>query len=73
MLGESRYKCSEFASTYDQAIAVTKQLTDSLGAATEKVSTTVQDGNFKEGIAIKLRPDYEGFYGKVKESVKVAQ
>ena len=63
----------EFAPTYDQAIAVTKRLTDSLGVATEKVTTTVQDGNFKEGIAIKLRPDYEGFYGKVKENVKVAQ
>ena len=63
----------EFAGTYDQAIAVTKRLTDSLGIAAEKISTSVQDGNFKEGIAIKLRPDYEGFYGKVKESVKVAQ
>ncbi|MEM9076027.1 MAG: hypothetical protein AAGC43_03265 [Bacteroidota bacterium] len=63
----------EFASTYDQAIAVTKRLTDSLGIATEKISTSVQDGNFKEGISIKLRPDYEGFYGKVKESVNVAQ
>ena len=63
----------EFGATYDQAIAVTKRLTDSLGVATEKLSTSVQDGNFKEGIAIKLRPDYEGFYGKVKENVKVAQ
>ncbi len=63
----------EFASTYDQAIAVTKRLTDSLGVATDRLSTLVQDGNFKEGISIKLRPDYEGFYGKVKGSVKVAQ
>ncbi|PRX54729.1 hypothetical protein [Flagellimonas meridianipacifica] len=63
----------EFATTYDQAIAVTKRLTDSLGVTTEKLSTLVKDGNFKEGIAIKLRPNYEDFYGKVKESVKVAQ
>ncbi len=63
----------EFGTTYDQALAVTKRLTDSLGVSTERLSTVVQDGNFKEGISIKLRPDYEGFYGKVKESIKVAQ
>nr|WP_297912908.1 hypothetical protein [uncultured Allomuricauda sp.] len=63
----------EFATTYNQANAVTKRLADSLGVAADKLTTSVKDGNFKEGIQIKLRPDYEGFYGKVKESVKVAQ
>ncbi|TAI48938.1 hypothetical protein [Flagellimonas allohymeniacidonis] len=63
----------EFGLTYDQANVVAKTLTDTHQVPAEKLSVSVQDGNFKEGISIKLRPDYEAFYGTVKESVKTSQ
>ncbi len=63
----------EFGITYDQASVVAKTLTDTHTIPAEKLSISVQDGNFKEGISIKLRPDYEAFYGTVKESVKTSQ
>lgn len=63
----------EFGITYDQANAMAKTLTGSEGISVEKLSVSVKDGNFKEGIRIKIKPDYEEFYRTVKENVKVAQ
>ncbi len=63
----------EFGPTYDQAAAVAKELVGVLEIPSERISIVAKDGNFKEGINIKLRPDYKGFYAKAKESAKAAQ
>ena len=63
----------EFGPTYDQAGAVAKELVETLGIQTTRIAITARDGNFKEGINIKLQPDYKGFYAKAKESAKASQ
>ncbi len=63
----------EFGPTYDQAAAVAKELVETLEIQTTRIAITAKDGNFKEGINIKLQPDYKGFYAKAKESAKASQ
>jgi hypothetical protein len=63
----------EFGPTYDQAAAVAKELVETLEVQTTRIAITARDGNFKEGINIKLQPDYKGFYAKAKESAKASQ
>ena len=63
----------EFGPTFDQAGAVAKELVGTLGISSDKISIAAKDGNFREGINIRLQPDYKGFYGKAKASVKVTQ
>ena len=63
----------EFGPTFDQAAAVAKELVGMLQVPADQVGVSVKDGNFKEGINIKLQPDYKGFYAKAKESAKAAQ
>lgn len=60
----------EFETTFDLATAIAKELAVALQIPVERLTVTVKDGNFKEGIRIKLQPDYEGFYTTVKEGVK---
>ncbi|WP_396589761.1 hypothetical protein [Allomuricauda sp. R78024] len=60
----------EFGVTFDQVNAISKELVDSFEVSTENIGISVKDGNFKEGIAIRLQPDYKGFYDKVKEDMK---
>lgn len=60
----------EFAVTYDQASAVAKELVGTLSVPLEKVDVAVKDGNFKEGVAVSLQPDYKAFYDKVKTDIK---
>jgi regulator of replication initiation timing len=63
----------EFGPTYDQAISVSKELVTVLGVPSSSIQVSAKDGNFKEGINIKLQPDYKGFYAKAKESAKATQ
>ncbi|WP_036385210.1 hypothetical protein [Muricauda sp. MAR_2010_75] len=60
----------EFGPTFDQVVAVSKELVGVLGVPSEKIAITAKDGNFKEGVNIKLQPDYKGFYAQAKQSVK---
>lgn len=63
----------EFGPTFDQASAVAKELVGTLEIPSTNIGISVRDGNFKEGINIKLQPDYKAFYAKAKESAKSAQ
>ncbi|MDC6364790.1 MULTISPECIES: hypothetical protein [Flavobacteriaceae] len=63
----------EFGPTYDQTTAIAKELVGTSAIPSDKISISAKDGNFKEGINIKLQPDYKGFYDKAKESVKATQ
>lgn len=60
----------EFGPTFDQATAIAKELAGALGVPLETLAVAVKDGNFREGIHIRLQPDYKGFYNTAKESVK---
>ncbi len=63
----------EFGLTYDQTTSVSKELVDVLEVPNEALNVSAKDGNFKEGIAIRLEPDYKGFYDKAKERMKSTQ
>lgn len=60
----------EFDVTLKQATAITTALLVTHGITPDKVNTTVRDGNFKEGIAIRLQPDYKQFYSTAKETMR---
>ncbi len=60
----------EFTITYSQATAVTQELVGTLAIPIEKIGISVKDGNFREGIALSLQPDYKGFYDKAKADLK---
>lgn len=60
----------EFEVTFNLATAIAKELAGALQIPVERLAVIVKDGNFREGIRIKLQPDYEGFYNTVKEGVK---
>ena len=59
----------EFGLTLQQVTAVASALIENHGIAPERIQIEVRDGNFKEGINIRLEPDHEDFYKKVKESL----
>jgi len=63
----------EFGPTFDQAAAVAKELVGILEIPANRIGISAKDGNFKEGINIKLQPDYKGFYATAKESAKASQ
>ncbi len=63
----------EFGPTYNQVAAIASELVTSLEVPAQNIGISAKDGNFKEGINIKLQPDYKGFYAKAKESAKAAQ
>lgn len=60
----------EFDTTLKQATSVTAALLTTHGIAPEKVHTMVRDGNFKEGITIRLQPDYKAFYSTAKATMR---
>ncbi len=57
----------EFANTYAQAIAVANSLVKTEGVSADKVQVLVKDGNFKEGINVKIAPNHTAFYEMVKK------
>lgn len=60
----------EFGVTFDQVNAISKELVDTLKVSNQNIGISVKDGNFREGINIRLRPNYKSFYSKVKEDMK---
>ncbi|MFK7814039.1 MAG: hypothetical protein AB8B59_16195, partial [Maribacter sp.] len=57
----------EFAVTYGQATAVANELTKTEGLGSERIQVVVKDGNFKEGISIRIAPNHTAFYEMVKK------
>lgn len=60
----------EFDLTYQQTLAVAKGLLVTEGLNPEKLSVVAKDGNFKEGINIRLTSDNKAFYKSLKEAFK---
>ena len=56
----------EFGLTYQQSIAVAQRLIALEGIMPESVQVIVRDGNFKEGVLIRLTSDAKSFYEKLK-------
>lgn len=56
----------EFGLTYQQAVAVASALIAVEGIQPETVQVLVRDGNFKEGVLIRLSSDTKSFYEKLK-------
>ena len=56
----------EFGLTYQQSIAVAQRLIAIEGIMPESVQVIVRDGNFKEGVLIRLTSDVKSFYEKLK-------
>lgn len=60
----------EFGVTFAQATAVANQLIGTKQLAPERVSVKVRDGNFKEGVLIRLTGDSKAFYKQLKDAFK---
>lgn len=60
----------EFDIAYLQAVAVANTLIKNHEISAERLMVMAKDGNFSEGITIRLSPDYVKFYDTVKESIK---
>ena len=56
----------EFGLTYQQAVSVANALISVEGVQPESVQVLARDGNFKEGVLIRLSSDTKGFYEKLK-------
>jgi len=54
----------------DQALAVETLLTSKFEIAPERILSIGKDGNLKEGVVLKIHPNYESFYSMVKEEMK---
>ncbi|SNZ00087.1 hypothetical protein [Flagellimonas pacifica] len=63
----------EFAVTLDQTASVSKELIGALQVPADAIGISVKDGNFKEGVAIRLQPDHKGFYDRAKERLTKGQ
>lgn len=63
----------EFGPTFNQVASVASELVTNLEIPVERIAVSAKDGNFKEGVNIRLQPDYKGFYAQAKESAKAAQ
>ncbi|MBM1107259.1 hypothetical protein JQC67_13980 [Aurantibacter crassamenti] len=53
-----------------QAMAIEDILKDKFEIAPERLSSSGRDGNLKEGVIIKIHPNYLDFYDMVKEEMK---
>ena len=60
----------EFDLTYTQMLAVANHLLTVEGVTPERLQLLAKDGNFKEGILIRLAPDSTNFYEMVKGEFK---
>lgn len=59
----------DFDVSYNQAVAVANELWKTNGVPAERLNIVTKDGNFKEGIAIRLAPDLDTFYKVAKEKM----
>lgn len=60
----------EFGPTFNQVAAIASELVTTLEIPAESIAISAKDGNFKEGVNIKLRPDYKGFMPRPKKVPK---
>ena len=60
----------EFGLTYQQSVAVASALLSVEGVKPESIGVLARDGNFKEGVLIRLSSDSKGFYEKLKTEFK---
>ncbi|WP_420322686.1 hypothetical protein [Flagellimonas sp.] len=63
----------EFGVTLDQVASVSKELIGTLQVPSNTLRASVKDGNFKEGVVIKMQPDHKGFYDRAKERLTKGQ
>jgi len=63
----------EFGVTLNQTASISKELIEVLNVPANAIGISVKDGNFKEGIVIKLQPDYKSFYVRAKERLTKGQ
>lgn len=54
----------------NQAAAVSNELIVNNAVDGSRINIKAQDGGFKEGIQIRIHPDYKAFYSKAKEDMK---
>ena len=59
----------DFDVSYLQAVAVANELWKVQAVPAERLQLVTKDGNFKEGIVIRLSPNYEEFYAMTKENM----
>ncbi len=59
----------DFDVSYLQAVAVANELWKTHQIPAERLRLITRDGNFKEGILIRLSPDYKKFYAMAKENM----
>ncbi len=59
----------DFDVSYLQAVAVANELWKVQEIPAERLNLTSKDGNFKEGIVIRLSPNYKAFYTMTKENM----
>lgn len=59
----------DFDISYLQAVAVANELWKEQAVPAERLRLVTKDGNFKEGIVIRLSPNYEDFYTMTKENM----
>ena len=60
----------EFGLTYQQTTAVASSLISMEGIQPERIKTLARDGNFKEGVLIRMSSDAKKFYEKLKTEFK---
>ncbi|MDB4292464.1 hypothetical protein N9954_03595 [Maribacter sp.] len=53
-----------------QATAISLALQQQFEINPERITTSGKDGNFKEGVALRIHPKYDAFYMMVKENMK---
>jgi len=59
----------DFDVSYVQAVAVANELWKVRSVPAERLHLAARDGNFKEGIVIRLSPDHKDFYAMAKENM----
>lgn len=59
----------DFDVSYTQAIAVANELWKTNSIPAERLNIVTKDGNFKEGITIRMSPDLDAFYSLAKEKM----
>ncbi len=60
----------EFHVSNQQAAAVSSALLQQFKIAPKRIVSKAKDGGFKEGISLKLHPDYERFYTALRDQIK---
>ncbi|GMN08990.1 hypothetical protein MTsPCn9_05540 [Croceitalea sp. MTPC9] len=60
----------EFEQSYNQATAVANGILKTEGIEPNKIKVLVKDGNFKEGVSVRIGPNHKAFYTMLKTEFK---